>query len=410
MNPRTHYTYLFILMVFLYGICAGTYTLRANNDGIKTVVIDPGHGGKAPGCTAPGFLEKDVVLSVGLKLGALIEKNCPDVKVVYTRKTDISVELNERADIANRNHADVFISIHVNSVPEKTSSADKKRIKGAETYTMGISKSDANMQVAQRENSAILLEDDYSSKYEGFDPKSPESYIIFNLMQNTYMNQSIEIAEFIQKHIKTSTPIADRGVKQAPFLVLYKTAMPSVLVELGFITNPDDVSMMKSTGGQDKLAVAIFNAFKAYKNRVEQKSNFSTNTSQPPATGTVSTAKNADPKTDTGTKTNIGTKTNTSTKTNTGTDKNTGKNEIFFYVQISAIQITQTPDVKKFKGLNDLEVIKTSTHYKYMVGKSTSINKARERLKAVSSKFPDAFITATKNGEPISASQAMKEL
>ena len=399
MKRHIHYTHLAIFIALLYGMCIGTYPLLANNDGIKTVVIDPGHGGKAPGCTAPGLLEKDIVLSVGLKLGALIEKNCPDVKVIYTRKTDISVELNERADIANRNHADVFISIHVNSVPEKTSAADRKRIKGAETFTMGMSKSDANMQVAQRENSAILLEDNYSSKYEGFDPKSPESYIIFNLMQNTYMNQSIEIAELIQNQIKTSTPMADRGVKQAPFLVLYKTAMPSVLVELGFLSNPDDTNVMKSAGGQDKLAAAIFNAFKAYKSRVEQKSNFSVNTAQTPTTATAATSTTTAASTQ-----------NTGSKTNTGTDKNTGKNEILFYVQISAIKITQTPDVKKFKGLNDLEVIKTSTHYKYMVGKSTSINKARERLKAVSSKFPDAFITATKNGEPISASQAMQEL
>ena len=405
MKRNIHYTHITILTAFFFSMCVGVYPLKADNDGIKTVVIDPGHGGKAPGCTAPGIMEKDIVLSVGLKLGALIEKNCPDVKVIYTRKTDISVELIERAAIANRNHADLFISIHVNSVPAKTSAADRKRIKGAETFTMGIGKSDANMQVAQRENSAILLEDNYSSKYEGFDPNSPESYIIFNLMQNAYINQSIEVAELIQKHIKTSTPMADRGVKQDGFLVLYKTAMPSVLVELGFLSNPDDTNIMKSAGGQDKLAAAIFNAFRAYKNKVEQKSNFTVSTSG--SSNTNAATQNTAPKTNTAA---AATATTSTANTNTNTGKSTGKNEIYFYVQISAIKITQSPDVKKFKGLNDLEVIKTATHYKYMVGKSTSINKARERLKEVSSKFPDAFITATKNGESLSASQAIKEL
>ena len=210
-----------------------------------------------PGCISPRAREKNIVLSVGLKLGALIEKNLPDVEVIYTRKTDIFIPLIERAAIANRNQADLFISIHVNSLPAKTSTTRKRTVRGAETYIMGNDKAEENIEVAKLENSAILMEDDYTSHYEGFDPKSPESYIIFQLMQNSYLKQSLEMAAAVQLQVKVATPVVDRGVKQAGFLVLYKTAMPSVLVELGFMSNPDEEKYLNSTAGQEKMAKAL---------------------------------------------------------------------------------------------------------------------------------------------------------
>ena len=229
-----------------------------------TVVIDAGHGGKDPGARGTVINEKEINLSVALKLGDKISANHDDVKVIYTRKTDRFIELDERANIANRNKADLFISIHTNSV-KKGSTA-----RGTETYTLGLARTDENLAVAMRENSAILLEDNYEQKYEGFDPNSSESYIIFEFMQNKHMEQSIGFASEIQKCF-VSARRADRGVRQAGFLVLRKTSMPSVLVELGYISNHDEERFMKSSDGQNKLASALSDAFTRYKKEYDRK-------------------------------------------------------------------------------------------------------------------------------------------
>jgi N-acetylmuramoyl-L-alanine amidase len=194
---------------------------------LKTVVIDAGHGGHDHGCSGSSNKEKTVALNLALKLGALIEKNYPDVKVVYTRKTDVFVELYERAAIANRNNADLFICIHCNANPSSSPS-------GTETYVMGLHKTEANLNVAKRENDVILMEDDYSQHYDGFDPNNPASHIIFSLNQHAFMEQSILFASSVEKYFKTNSNRSSRGVKQAGFLVLWKTAMPSVLIETGF--------------------------------------------------------------------------------------------------------------------------------------------------------------------------------
>lgn len=231
---------------------------------IRVVVIDAGHGGKDPGAVSQGLKEKEVTLAVAKKLGALIKEKYPDVKVYYTRLNDSFVELNERSNIANRNHADLFISIHVNHSSNATAY-------GSETYVMGTHKNAGNLEVAKRENAAILLEDDYESEYEGFDPNSPEGHIIFSFYQNAFREQSILFASEIEKEFgKRKKLNKSRGVKEAGFLVLWKTATPSVLVETGFMTNTEERAYLKSTEGREELASSIFNAFESYKMEVEK--------------------------------------------------------------------------------------------------------------------------------------------
>ena len=231
------------------------------------MVIDPGHGGKDPGALGKHVKEKDVVLAVGLKLGKYIEENFKDVQVIYTRKTDVFIPLHERADIANKNKADLFISIHANSLPGSSAT-------GTETFVMGEYKNSSNLEVAKKENAVITLEDDYSTRYEGFDPNSNDSYIIFSLLQKTYLYQSLEFAGFVQDQFRERVQRIDRGVKMAGFIVLWKTTMPSVLVETGFLTSSKEESFLGSDQGQDYIASAIFRAFKAYKQKIENNSHF----------------------------------------------------------------------------------------------------------------------------------------
>jgi N-acetylmuramoyl-L-alanine amidase len=229
---------------------------------IKIVVIDAGHGGHDPGCQYGGAKEKNVTLAIALKLGRIIKENFKDVKVIYTRDSDVFIPLNERTAIANRNKANVFISIHCNANP-------KNAVNGTETYTMGLHKTDGNLEVAKRENAVVLMEDDYSEKYDGFDPNSPEGNIIFTLYQNAFVTQSLHLASIIEDQVKTKAKRVERGVKQAGFLVLWKTAMPSVLVETGFLSNSEERKYLVSSAGQTKIATGIFEAFKKYKDEME---------------------------------------------------------------------------------------------------------------------------------------------
>lgn len=239
-------------------------TLNFIDNKIRVVVIDAGHGGKDPGAISAGLKEKEVTLAIAKKLGALIKEKYPEVKVYYTRLNDSFVELNERSNIANRNHADLFISIHVNH-------SSNASAYGSETYVMGTHKNDGNLEVAKRENAAILLEDDYESEYEGFDPNSPEGHIIFSFYQNAFREQSILFASEIEKEFgQRKKQNKSRGVKEAGFLVLWKTATPSVLVETGFMTNVEERTYLKSTEGREELASSIFKAFVSYKTEVEK--------------------------------------------------------------------------------------------------------------------------------------------
>ena len=228
---------------------------------VDVVVIDAGHGGKDPGTKGSFTKEKDIVLAISLKVGSYIEKNLPDVKVIYTRKTDRYLPLDERADIANKHKADLFICIHANANPNA-------RAFGTETYVMGHHKDEGNLAVAKRENSVILYDENYQERYEGFD-NSPESYILFALTQSAYQESSLKFAQNVETQFKSRAGRVSRGVKQAGFVVLWRTTMPGVLVETGFLSNSPEEKFLSSDEGQDLIASGIYRAFKEYKNEVE---------------------------------------------------------------------------------------------------------------------------------------------
>ncbi len=251
-------------MIFCLSLIAFGFTNKRQGSGKKqwVVVIDPGHGGKDPGCHGVNFMEKNIALAVSLKLGHYIQDNDKNVKVVYTRTTDEFVSLNDRAEIANKNHADLFICIHLNASPNHDAN-------GSATYVMGLKKSNGNLEVEKRENSSILFEKDYKTTYGGYDPDSPTGNIIFNMYQNLYLNQSLDLATKIQDEYAHIEKRKDNRVKQAGFLVLWRTAMPSLLTEIGFLTNPEEEKFMGTQKGEDEIAQSIFLAFEQYKSETE---------------------------------------------------------------------------------------------------------------------------------------------
>ena len=261
---------VFVVTILMCFMPSAKFPLR-KIDKIKTIVLDAGHGGDDSG--APGikgsreFLEKDITLDIVLRLGKMLEEKMPDVKVLYTRKTDKSVKLWERPNYANRNEADLFISIHCNA-------NDNSKAHGSETYFMGLHVNEGNLDVAKRENAVITYEADYkeNDRYGGFDPNSPESHIIFSLVQNAYMNQSLRLSSYVESETSKISKIRSRGVKQAGFLVLWKTSMPSILVETGFITNPEDRAYLASDEGKSSIVRGVFQAIENYKSFVEKGS------------------------------------------------------------------------------------------------------------------------------------------
>ncbi len=232
------------------------------NDKFK-VVIDAGHGGFDPGCQYGGVQEKNVTLAIALKLGKIIKKNCKDVKVIFTRDTDEFIKLKERTNIGNRNKANLFISIHCNAIPTKP------EIAGTETYTLGLYKNQVNLSIAKKENEVVLLEDDYKKNYDGYDPNSPESNIIFSLYQNVYVAQSLRFASMVESQVKLQAGRDNRGVKQAGFIVLWGTVMPSVLIETGYLSNASERKFLNSSEGQTQMANGIYDAFKKYKDEIQ---------------------------------------------------------------------------------------------------------------------------------------------
>lgn len=339
---------------------------------LKTVVIDPGHGGRDPGAQGSKSNEKDIVLAVGLKLGQYIEENFDDVKVIYTRTTDEFIPLHERAEIANKNHADLFISLHANADP------NGKAI-GTETFAMGLHKNESNLEVAKLENSVIYLEDNYETAYQGFDPNKVESYIVFEMLQEIYLEQSLNFASHVQKQFKERARRVDRGVKQAGFLVLWQTSMPSVLVEMGYITHSREEDYLNSTQGQEYIASAIYRAFKEYKKTIESKSNYE-----------------------------IEVDTINQPRVYSREFNKIGSDSAFFHVQISASSSPVEPTNPIFFNYTDIIELQSNNMYKYAVGKFTDYKQARQHLKTVQYQFPDAFLIATKNKKLIPVKDAIK--
>src|SRR5690554_5326905 len=270
MMNKLIFTCIIMVIILLPAITVNAdnnYGTGLDDSHIRTVVIDPGHGGKDPGAVYGKVREKDIVLDIALKLGQYIKNTFPDVQVVYTRDKDVFVPLFKRAEIANRNKADLFISIHVNAVGRGSA-------QGTETYILGQHRSNENLEVAKKENAVILLESDYKVTYEGFDPNSPESYIMFELVQDEYLEHSAMLASAVQDQFRERVNRIDRSVKQAGFLVLREIAMPGILVEAGFLSHPSERAFLQSDDGRDYLASAIFRAFRDYKKKIEARSSF----------------------------------------------------------------------------------------------------------------------------------------
>lgn len=357
------------------------WSFAQKGEKIQTIVIDAGHGGKDSGALGRLTTEKSINLSVALKFGAYIEENLPDVKVVYTRTTDKFVELSQRAAIANRNNADVFISIHCNSTEGITS------VDGAETFVMGESKNEANLNVAKKENAAILLEDN-TDAYGNFDPNSTEAYIIFSLSQSLYQSQSLSLADKVQKQFAKKVGRHDRGVQQAGFLVLWKTSMPSILVELGFINNMKEEQFLKSEKGQTQMALALYRAFEEYKREFESENHVSKKTE--------ATEK---PKT---------TDKPVATDKPVTTDKpDSVSGDTYFTVQFSTLNKKVPVTDKAFKGIKDVEIYESNGIYRYVSGRFQTRSQAVMRQNEVRQLgFKDAFIIAFKNGVRVSVKEA----
>lgn len=355
---------------------------------LKTVVLDAGHGGHDTGALGKNSREKDITLSIVLKLRDYIHQNMKDVKVVLTRDDDTFVELHRRARIANEKKADLFISIHCNSTHSPT-------VFGAETFVMGLHKSQANLAVAKAENAAILLEDDYVEKYDGFDPNSAEGNIFFNMMQNAFLDKSLAYAGKVQHQFVDNLKMFDRGVKQAGFLVLYKTAMPGVLIETGFISNSREEKFLLSEKGQDQVAYAIYKALRDYKNQIENK---------PAGQEQEDTLLSADQES---------TVVKNSTSENPVSERTDVEtpdpDAVAFRVQFAIYPDSKPIDSKIFNGIKDVQVYFHIGSYKYTSGNFTNIDDALLLRKEMISKgYKDAFIVAFKGKNRITIDEAKR--
>jgi N-acetylmuramoyl-L-alanine amidase len=373
-----HYTNnIFKVILFFVFIITSSVSSSAkviNNEKKWVIVIDAGHGGKDPGAVGSMSHEADITLAISLKTGEYIEQNIKNVTVIYTRKDDSFVELRDRPKIANKANADLFVSIHANWAKEKS-------VMGAETYIMGIAKDQANLEVAMKENSVMLREDNYSTKYEGFNPKSSESYIMFSLTQKVYQEESTDLATKIQKEFRERVNRNDRDVKQAGFWVLYNTKMPSVLVETGFITNPAEEKYLNSKEGQSYLASSIFRACRDYMNEIDNKSGISSEKSQ-----------------------------DFTSKSDTLTQKITQKDEIFFMVQVASSASQTEIKPGNFKGLSDIHELNINDRFKYAAGSFTNFSAAVSYRKKIEAIYPDAFVIAVRNNKILPLQQAFEQI
>lgn len=381
---RTDKNYIIILLCAIWTALPLVPLQAQGRDFI--VVIDPGHGGRDPGAIGRRGKEKNINLNVALKLGKLIQENCKDVRIVYTRQKDVFVALDKRAQIANNAKADLFISIHTNSV------AKGRTVRGTETYTLGLHRTDDNLEVAKKENSVILIESDYEQRYAGFNPSSAESYIIFEFLQDKNMENSVQLATLIQRQFKTTAKRVDKGVHQAGFLVLRETSMPGVLVELGYISTPDEERYLLTESGTDALAQSIYQAFASYKEQYNQPSARSLAPKQPLKTPSKAETSPRTPK-----------------KETAPTKAASTKGKPVFKIQILTSGKKLAAGNKQFKGLSPVSHYQEKGIYKYTYGESTDYNQVLRTKKKIASKFKDAFIIAFKDGKKVDVNQAIKE-
>lgn len=395
-----------------------------------TLCIDPGHGGKDTGAPGSKSVEKNINLSVALAFGRYVERNCPDVTVVYTRKTDVFIPLYERAEIANRKKADLFISVHTNALKGNHS------MRGFETYTLGDGRSHAkkeNLEVAKRENSVILLEKDYQQHYVGFDPNSPESNIMFEFIQDKNLTRSIEFAKMLQTHVCRAANRPNKGVHQQNLAVLRLTSMPACLIELGYISTPEEERMLNDKAQVDNMARGIYNAFVQYKNKYDTRMTVPYKTISDPisetpepvqTTGTDNTDMQAsadNPNKDNAdntanpernpkpSRTNNAEKKPAKTQTVARPTGRIDKTQPVFKVQIIAAQRQLKAGDHNFRGLEGCEFYQENRMVKYTYGASNNYNEIYRLRKAILDKFPGAFIIAFKNGDKMDVNQAIRE-
>ena len=384
-----------------------------------TLVIDAGHGGHDAGARGAISMEKNINLSVALQFGRYVEKYMPEVRVIYTRKTDKFVSLIERANIANRANADLFISVHTNALPAG------KIARGFETYTLGMHRAKDNLDVAMRENSVISMEKDYKQTYQGFDPKSSESYIIFEFIQGKNMERSVELARMIQRKVCDNANRPDKGVHQAGFLVLRETSMPSCLIELGFITTPDEERILNNSDRVNEIAKSIYDGFAQYRNKYDKRV---TVPYRPLQSGDVEELKEqesqhqvepqrkneAQKKVEVLKKTEALKRTEPQKKTEVqkrvvAQKKPEPKDAPVFKLQIFMSDRILRKGDAHFKGETDYESFREGNLVKYTMGASSNYNEVYRLRKSLQEKFPEAFIIAFKNGQKYDVNQAIRE-
>lgn len=381
---KSHYIYIqriILIAIVLLINSAFNYNKPATYN-VKTVVIDAGHGGHDGGCSGKHSKEKHLTLKIAKQLKHYIKDAFPGVKVILTRETDMFVELHERSAIANRNNADLFISIHCNAAPSKS------QVYGTETYVMGLHKTESNLNVAKRENSVILSETDYANHYDGFDPNSPMAHITFSLFQNAFQEQSIFFADLVEKQFSQRAGRKSRGVKQAGFLVLHKTTMPSVLIESGFLTNRNEEDFLKSTYGQEIIASAIYRAFKEYKGLVESK-------------GGVAFINTIENENDSKVAENTASvKYNENNPTSNKIE--TTKNKVVYKVQVFASSTTEKLNDPLFKQIAPIEIDDTDNVKRFLSGHFYNYLEVRDYCAQLKAKgFKDAFVVKYLNGKRI---------
>ncbi len=353
-----------------------------------TLVIDPGHGGRDAGAVGKYSKEKDINLRTAQAFGRYVERNYSDVKVIYTRNSDVFVPLHRRADIANKAKADLFISIHTNALPKRVTA------RGLETYTLGMNRAGDNLEIAQRENSVILVEEDYKERYQGFDPNSAESYIIFEFMQDNNMQRSVEMAKLVQSNVCASASCADKGVKQAGFLVLRETTMPSCLIELGFISTPSEERRLNDKAHIDRMAKGIYRAFAAYREKFHGGRGSTRAVTEEPA-------PREEPVVEEQTQPAAGTETPQPVVQDGA--------EPVFKLQILTSDRVLGKGHSLLKGETDAQYYKEKGILKYTLGESTDYNEIYRLRRNKVKKFPGCFIIAFKNGEKMDVNEAIRE-